>query len=206
MVYHCEYKSLSLFVTLYSKYLMKVALVALFCVALPLALAQTACTNIPADHVYYLTSFCDQTTACGKSCGNCNFYYAADSQRFKCGSTINCARAGKNANLEVIDYGPNCDLEKKSGKPIIDASYSTCKLFTGSTSCGWSDKLAVTCVKVGTPAHTGKFHLGECTWDGDRTDLPFCHLPENRNKYNQHNIHEWVELQELREMESIFTS
>jgi D-3-phosphoglycerate dehydrogenase len=23
---------------------------------------------------------------------------------------INCARGGKNANLEVIDYGPNCDL------------------------------------------------------------------------------------------------
>lgn len=109
----------------------------------------TACTNIPADHVYYLTSFCDKTTACGKSCGNCNWFYAADSQRFKCGSTISCSRAGKSANLEVIDYGPDCELEKKSGKPIIDASYSTCKLFTGSTSCGWSDKFAVTCVKVG---------------------------------------------------------
>ncbi len=68
----------------------------------------TACTNIPADHVYYLTSFCDQTTACGKSCGNCNWYYAADSQRFKCGSTISCSRSGKSANLEVIDYGPDC--------------------------------------------------------------------------------------------------
>jgi hypothetical protein len=169
---------------------MKIALLLLLCLAL--AHAQTACTNIPADHVYYLTSFCDQTTACGKSCGNCNWYYAADSQRFKCGSTINCARSGKNANLEVIDYGPNCDLEKKSGKPIIDASYSLCKLFTGSTSCGWSDKFSVTCVKVGTPALVGKLPLGECTWDGDRTDLPFCHLPENRHKYNQSNIHEWV--------------
>ena len=89
---------------------MKLAFIAILCVSLHLAAAQTACTNIPADHVYYFTSFCDKSTACGKSCGNCNSYYAADSQRFKCGSTINCARGGKNANLEVIDYGPNCDL------------------------------------------------------------------------------------------------
>lgn len=127
--------------------------------------AQTACSNIPPDNVYYLTSFCDQTTACGKSCGNCNWSYAADSQRFKCGATINCQRSGKSVNLEVIDYGPNCDLEKKSGKPIIDASYSTCKLFTGSNSCGWSDKFAVTCKKIGSPSMNGKFPLGECTWD-----------------------------------------
>lgn len=95
---------------------MNLALIALLCVALPLASAQTACTNIPADHVYYLTSFCDQTTACGKSCGNCNFYYAADSQRFKCGSTINCARSGKSANLEVIDYGPQLRSREKNRK------------------------------------------------------------------------------------------
>ena len=73
-------------------------------------IAQTACSNIPHDNVYYLTSFCDKTTACGKSCGNCTWYYAADSQRFKCGAVINCNRGGKSANLEVIDYGPNCDL------------------------------------------------------------------------------------------------
>ena len=66
---------------------------------LALSYAQTACTNIPADNVYYLTSFCDQTTACGKSCGNCQSYYAADSQRFKCGSTISCSRSGKSVNL-----------------------------------------------------------------------------------------------------------
>ena len=131
----------------------------LVCVLLPIINSQ-ACNNIPADGVYYLTSFCDQTTACGISCGNCTWYYAADSQRFGCKSTINCNRSGKSANLEVIDYGPNCDLERKSGKPIIDASYSTCRLFTGSNSCGWSDRLAVTCKKVATPRYRGKLHLG----------------------------------------------
>lgn len=80
------------------------------CLLVASALAATACTNIPADNVYYLTSFCDQTTACGISCGNCTWYYAADSQRFKCKSTLNCNRAGKSANLEVIDYGPDCEL------------------------------------------------------------------------------------------------
>ena len=87
---------------------MKLLLVVSLLLCLGYSLQATACTNIPADNVYYLTSFCDQQTACGKSCGNCNFYYAADSQRFKCGSTISCSRAGKSANLEVIDYGPDC--------------------------------------------------------------------------------------------------
>jgi hypothetical protein len=156
---------------------MKIALLVLFCclVALPGGYSQ-ACSNIPSDHVYYLTSFCDKTTACGISCGNCSWPYAADSQRFGCKSTINCKKGQQSINLEVIDYGPNCDLERKSGKPIIDASYTTCKLFTGSTSCGWSDKIAVTCVKVASPAYAGKITLGECTWNPDDSSLPYCHL------------------------------
>lgn len=178
---------------------MKSELLLLLCLAATHVYAQTACTNIPADNVYYLTSFCDQTTACGKSCGNCNWYYAADSQRFKCHSTISCSRSGKSANLEVIDYGPNCDLEKKSGKPIIDASDSACKLFTGTSSCGWSDKFAVTCKKIASPAFVGKLPLGECSWDPANKDLPYCHLEETKHKYNFDNIHEWVEKSELEE-------
>lgn len=77
---------------------MKLTIV-LLCVLLPMINSQTACTNIPSDGVYYLTSFCDQTTACGVTCGNCSWYYAADSQRFGCKSTINCNRSGKSANL-----------------------------------------------------------------------------------------------------------
>lgn len=138
--------------------------------------AQSACTNIPSDNVYYLTSFCDKSTACGITCGNCTWPYAADSQRFGCKSTLNCQKNGKSINLEVIDYGPACDLEKKSGKPIIDASYSTCHLFTGSNSCGWSDKFSVTCKKVASSNYYGKLPFGECTWDVSNTELPYCHL------------------------------
>lgn len=166
--------------------------VLLFCLCVPLAMSQ-ACNNIPAEGVYYLTSFCDQTTACGISCGNCSWSYAADSQRFGCKSTINCARNGKSANLEVIDYGPNCELERKSGKPIIDASNSACRLFTGSSSCGWSDKFAITCKKVASPAYHRRLPLGECSWDPTHPHLPFCHLQENKHKYTFENIEEWVD-------------
>lgn len=174
---------------------MKVIL--LLCLALSMVYSQTACNNIPADGVYYLTSFCDKTTACGITCGNCTWPYAADSQRFGCKSTLNCQKSGKSINMEVIDYGPNCDLEKKSGKPIIDASFSTCHLFTGSNSCGWSDKVAVTCKKVASPSYYGKLPLGECTWDLENKDLPYCHLEETKHKYGFHNIQEWVEATEI---------
>lgn len=128
--------------------------------------SQSACSNIPADSVYYLTDFCGPaTTACGKHCGNCTWAYAADSQRFGCGSVLNCVRSGKSMNLAVIDYGPACVLEQKSGKPIIDASISTCTFFTGGKSCGWSDKFAVTCKKISSPASAFLMPLGECTWD-----------------------------------------
>jgi hypothetical protein len=157
-------------------------------------LSQTACSNIPADNVYYLTSFCDQQTACGKSCGNCTWGYAADKQRFGCGSVISCSRNGHSINLEVIDYGPDCTLEKKSGKPIIDASYSACKLFTGSTSCGWSDKLAVTCKKIASPERKQDIPIGVCTWQPESVtlEIPYCHLPETQSRFGFDNIEEWV--------------
>jgi hypothetical protein len=134
------------------------------------------CKNIPADHVYYLTAFCDKVTACGITCGNCTWSYAADSQRFGCKSTLNCVRSGKAANLEIIDEGPSCALEQKAGKPIIDASLSACKFFTGTNSCGYEDKFAITCKKVASPAYYRRLPLGECTWDVENKNLPYCHL------------------------------
>ena len=157
--------------------------------------SQTACSNIPSDHVYYLTSFCDKETSCGKSCGNCTWGYAADRQRFGCGSVITCSRNGKSINLEVIDYGPDCTLEKKSGKPIVDASFSACKLFTGSTSCGWSDKLAVTCKKITGATMAFMVPRGECTWEIEQAteEVPYCHIPGLAGKFNFDNVEKWVE-------------
>jgi hypothetical protein len=97
---------------------------------------------------YYLTSFCDSSVACGSFSGNCNEYYAADYARFGCNSIISCCKGSDCLNLKVIDGGPGCSVEDSAKKQIVDASYSTCKHFTGSTSCGWSDKITVTCKKT----------------------------------------------------------
>lgn len=141
-------------------------------------LSQKVCDDIPADGVYYLTNFCDKQTYCGKSCGNCSWGYAADRQRFGCGAVINCVRNGKAMNLEVIDEGPACSLEKKIGKPIIDASNSACKYFTGGSSCGYTDKFAVTCKKISSIHTSNMVPRGECTWDmGEvKEGLPYCHI------------------------------
>ena len=159
------------------------------------------CTNIPADSVYYLTSFCDKKTACGPSCGNCMSYYAADKQRFGCNSILNCCRAGKCLNLKVIDAGPACVYEKKAGKPIIDASYSACQFWTGKTSCGWSDRIAVTCKKTSTlfmqPSEEdydvmySGIPLGQCTWDENEIEelgVPFCHHTSLKGLVTQANF------------------
>ncbi len=133
------------------------------------------CSDIPSDNVYYLTSFCDSQVACGTFSGNCNEYYAADYSRFGCGAIISCCKGSNCVNLKVIDGGPGCSVEDSAHKQIVDASYSTCKHFTGSTSCGWSDKISVTCKKTsGTVADTldafglesilgGRIPLGPCS-------------------------------------------
>lgn len=63
-------------------------------------------------------------------------------------STVSCCQGSDCLNLKVIDGGPGCSVEDSAHKQIVDASYSTCKHFTGSNSCGWSDKILVTCKKT----------------------------------------------------------
>ena len=112
------------------------------------------CSDIPSDNKYYLTSFCDKSVACGSWSGNCNEYYSADYSRFGCNSIskfaenlkglnylfciflVSCCQGSDCVNLKVIDGGPGCTVEDSAKKQIVDASYSTCKHFTKSTSCG----------------------------------------------------------------------
>ena len=65
------------------------------------------CCNIPSNHQYFLTDFCDGpgTMACGESCGYTT-YYTADRQRFGCGAHLNICGYGKCAKAEVADAGP----------------------------------------------------------------------------------------------------
>jgi len=154
------------------------------------------CSDIPSNNQYYLTSFCDKSVACGSFSGNCNEYYAADYSRFGCNSVISCCKGSDCLNLKVIDGGPGCSVEYSGHKQIVDASYSTCKHFTGSTSCGWSDKILVTCRKtsytvtdttdnqdavskyLGLPVNTsGKIPLGPCSYNATfaiEKAVPIC--------------------------------
>ena len=164
------------------------------------------CTNIPSNNEYYLTSFCDASVACGYFSGNCYEYYSADYKRFGCNSIISCCQGTKCVNLKVIDGGPSCAVEQSAGMPVVDASYSTCQFFTGSTSCGYSYKILVTCIKhTSSTIHdtndsssniydpldtTGKIPLGPCTYDEDyatETGLSICgpdaHLFEETTEF-----------------------
>jgi len=75
-------------------------------------------------------------------------FFAADRQRFGCGTALNVCRGSKCVHVRVTDYGPSCFVERDAGGPVLDASPSVCESLTGHTSCGWSDHFAVS-VHVG---------------------------------------------------------
>lgn len=56
------------------------------------------CKYIPSDGNYYLTDFCDQETACGKSCGDCNWWYSTSAVRWPCGTKLQCCSALNKTN------------------------------------------------------------------------------------------------------------
>lgn len=162
--------------------------------ACTLASAAAVCmySNIPSDNKYYLTDFCDKETACGPSCGDCNWYYAADKQRFGCGSTINCCAGSKCVNLKVIDAGPSCSVEDNAGRPVIDASPLTCRTLSGMSGCGWSDHVSITCKRVASAEENVRLPLGPCTHDALQAtgEVPHCfdqeavgHLPSYWKAY-----------------------
>ncbi len=147
---------------------------------------------MPSDNKYVLTSFCDASVACGYFSGNCYEYYAAGYKRFGCGSIISCCQGSNCVNLKVIDGGPDCYIEDYARKQVVDASFSTCKHFTGGTSCGWSDQFFVTCKKTSSNIHmtndpssdiysatfpTATIPLGPCSYDLEfavQNSVPIC--------------------------------
>eukprot|EP01031_Cornospumella_fuschlensis_P029454 gene29454-35552_t len=147
------------------------------------------CSDIPSNNEYYLTSFCDKSVACGSFSGNCNEWYSADYSRFGCGSMISCCKGSNCVNLKVIDGGPGCSVEDSAHKQIVDASYSTCKHFTGSTSCGWSDKISIVCKKTSYTYRDsieanegGKIPLGPCSYNqtfAAENSVPICGFDMN---------------------------
>ena len=114
-------------------------------------------------------------------------------KRFGCGSIVSCCQGTNCINLKVIDGGPGCSVEDMAKKQIVDCSFSACKHFTGSTSCGWSDRVKVTCKKTsktladtyevveGSPfslqSAIGKVPLGPCSYNqayAASKNVPIC--------------------------------
>ena len=62
-------------------------------------------------------------------------------------------------------------MENSAGKPVVDASFSACKTFTGRTGCGWSDHILVTCKR----GDLGKFQCSSIAFTlAIRADESFC--------------------------------
>eukprot|EP01012_Entosiphon_sulcatum_P053714 TRINITY_DN7396_c0_g1_i1.p1 TRINITY_DN7396_c0_g1~~TRINITY_DN7396_c0_g1_i1.p1 ORF type:complete len:183 (-),score=21.24 TRINITY_DN7396_c0_g1_i1:56-604(-) len=122
------------------------------------------CCDIPANHQYYLTSFCESTDheslACGGTCDTYRGqYFTADRQRFGCGKTLTICHPpnatatdgtvkGDYACLRatVRDAGPGQSVEQRANHPIIDASVNVCQQLAGQSSCGWSDRVLISAV------------------------------------------------------------
>ena len=114
-----------------------------------------ACTGIPRDYKYFLTSFDGTTCSCG-ACHSHGDYFAADRQRFGCDTYLNVCRNSKCVKVIVRDYGPSCFVENDAGGPVLDASPAVCKELTGGSSCGWSDHFSITVHKTSAPEVDGR--------------------------------------------------
>ena len=104
--------------------------------------------NIPADSLYYITTFGggadDQNMACtGRADGR--WLYIADSWRFGCRSKVRVTnpRTGRWCVTQVADVGPNICVERAARKPIIDASPVVTRELFGVSGAGWSDRIVV---------------------------------------------------------------
>lgn len=111
---------------------------------------ETASSDIPSDHRYFITMFGGgsdaQNVACtGMPRADGTWYYVADRQRFGCGTKLRISNpaTGTSVIAQVADYGPNICVEQAAGGPIIDASPLVVQALFGVSSYGWEDRKAV---------------------------------------------------------------
>jgi len=110
-------------------------------------------SDIPADGIYYVTTFGGGADTQPMSCGGTadgTWAYVADSARFGCKSKLLIEAGGKSCVAEVRDCGPNRCVEQAACYcscgghfPIIDASPFITKYLFGASGMGWSDKKKV---------------------------------------------------------------
>lgn len=156
-------------------------------------------TSTNADRVYYTTSFgcwtdedgdprgdasdnclpacslssIDCANMTGPECERELNWYAADSDRFGCGTHIAVTNPdnGKTAVLKVIDRGPNCSIENQVDHWVLDMSYpASYYLFGEPTSASERADVIVEVVPSDTPI--GPYSGDVCELDGGGTDSP----------------------------------
>ncbi len=116
--------------------------------------AQLTYSDIPADSVYYVTTFGGgadtQTMSCGGT-ADATWAYAADRSRFGCGTKLLVQAGGKQCVVQVADCGPNrcveqaaCSCSCGGHHPVLDVSPFVTQYLLGTSAVGWSEHKAVT--------------------------------------------------------------
>src|SRR5579884_198406 len=138
-------------------------------------------SSLSPDGQYYLTSFggggfgagCSydtQPVACGGREADGCWYYAADHQRWPCGTHLRLVRPDAPSRcviVQVADTGPDACVEYAAGKRIIDASPAVAYVLFSASCLGWSDMrvVQVTVESSSTP-------LGPCSQHGECASAP----------------------------------
>lgn len=142
--------------------------------------------RVPRDQGYDLTTFGgpgdEQPVACaGQPMADGTWYYAANAQRFSCGTYIRLvdpARA-RCVIVQVADVGPNACVEEAGARPIWDVSPLASQHLFGVSSAGWSEHRAVIGAPVGSDNALGPCDAQLATptsflrgWIGGACDSP----------------------------------
>ena len=122
-------------------------------------------SDVPADGIFYITTFGGGADTQPMSCGGTadgTWAYVADSARFGCKAKLLIEAQGKSCVAEVGDCGPNRCVEQAACScscgdhfPIIDASPFITNYLLGTGSVGWSEKKSVTVTVVDPATPTG---------------------------------------------------
>jgi hypothetical protein len=126
------------------------------------------CCDIPADNLFYLTSFSGEGMACGGYADGA-WYYSTSWVRWYCDAKLSITNpdTGECVVVQVADAGPASWVEETAGMPIVDASPLVCDDLFGSSSCGWSDRFVIEVHQVPDGTPTGR---GACVEPGPDPD------------------------------------
>jgi len=113
---------------------------------------------MPSDNRFFLTTFGGGTDTQGVACrgfpiADGSWYYAADSQRWPCGTKLRITNPanGRTVIAQVADEGPALYVEQRAGGSVLDASPLVSEHLFDSASSGWEDHRGVY-VQVADPS------------------------------------------------------